>query len=117
MQAQAVGWTPNTSLLNYSNTTNCSRKMGDLVFLNVSVVLGSATNWSSDQLKIGTIGAGFRPSTKRTMYRSALLLCLTSGEYRTNVSTVEVDTDGSVRVNGGINGIMSVNIPCVAYEL
>lgn len=115
----SVSLSPNTSLLNYSSYTNSSVKIGNLLILQASIILSTSTNWTSDELRLFTIGTSSAiPSAERTIYR----MCIVASDAgdACSIRGLRVDTSGRVYfVNNstGTSGINIVIIPGIAVRL
>lgn len=89
-----VSFSPNTGLANYTAYLNNSIKSSGVVHLHLGVILSKATNWGSDELSLGTIGSGYRPSSEITIYRGITIFTSTGATYTRNA---KIQTNGVVK--------------------
>ena len=95
-------FSPNTSLMNYSGYGNSILYNDDWITLQIMIALSSATDWSSDGLRLGTVTtAAARPSANRTIYRACMLVNSTG---LVSMRTLHYNTNGSITVDAGTPG-------------
>lgn len=115
--ATAVSLSANTNLANYNSYTNSSVRFGNLLILQCSIALSTATNWNAAELTLFTLPAGQRPSAERTLQRSALVI--TNNGANVFVRTIKVRTDGVVRFvnDGSTSNVSRVMLPGVVVRM
>lgn len=115
--ATAVSLSANTNLANYNSYTNSSVRFGNLLILQCSIALSTATNWNAAELTLFTLPAGQRPSAERTLQRSALVI--TNNGANVFVRTIKVRTDGVVRFvnDGATSNVSRVMLPGIAVRM
>ena len=102
LQLKTVSFSPNTSLMNYSSYGSASLYNDDWITLQFMIALSDATNWSSNNLRLGTVNTvAARPSGDRTVYRACMLVNSTG---LVSMRTLKYNADGTVTVNAGSPG-------------
>ena len=112
-QAEYVDVTPNKALKNYSGYSNSTRKVGNLVILQFSVILGDPTDWTSDELLLVTLPEGCRPTGEVNLARMLLLVCGQNPNTHVLTRGMRVKPDGGVyfkNVAGSANADVSTAI-------
>lgn len=115
----SVSLTPNSSLLNYNTYSNSSFKLGDVVFLQATLVLDTATDWNSLNITLFTLPPEYRPSATRTLYRSCYVTQGATGA-NTVVRGLQITDSGNVNflnLTSGTKDVYMVSIPGVGFRL
>lgn len=120
VDAAAVSLTPNTGLTNYTTYANSSVYIGNgIVLLQCAIILGSSTDWNSDELTLFTIDdADMRPSDERYLPRMCTAFC--SNGANSYSRGIRVYPNGQVRfqnLSAGTGAVNVVVIAGVAYRL
>lgn len=101
---------PNQNIANYNAYTSYSFRFGDVVFLNVMMILSKATNFSSSNLTFFTLPGNARPSSDRTIYRSCEAIQYSGelygpGVFRTTYVRAGGNLDSDLSGRDGIGAV------------
>lgn len=107
---------PNEAVGGYNTYTDSSYKAAGLVFLQGSIVLGTATDFSSAEVRLFTLPEGARPASSVSLNRQLVCVCGTGGTVR--MRGLRVDPNGSVffvNSSGGTDDVMIFFIPGICF--
>lgn len=109
---------PNTALGGYNTYTDSSYRSAGLAFLQGSIVLKTATDFTSDELRLFTLPDGVRPASSLSFNRQLVCVCGSNGQVR--LRGIRVDPNGSVyfvNTTGGTDDVMIFLIPGICFPL
>ena len=118
--ADSVGLsiTPNTAILNYNAYIGSPIALCGIVLLRFGIILSKGTNFSSSNLKLGSVPTEYAPAQNMTFYRAGK--CYRYSDSATQVDdlvTVSINTSGNITADmSGRQSVGCILVDTVFYK-